>query len=98
MFVISRLDNIVCEVFDSITNKFTFIKRNPYIKDICHYSPQTRAISVGFKIQMFQVKELKNNYTISAFCYDVKQESWILGDNYNTKFLNRFSYAKKFKS
>ena len=96
MFVIARYYYQSCEVYDSITNKFTIIKRNPHIKYNCHNSPQTRAISIGYKIHVFQVKELKKKNIISAYLYDVEQETWIPGDNYNTKFLNGFSCAKMF--
>ena len=97
MFVISRVDTNDSEVFDSITNKFTFIKRNPHIKDISHYSPQTRAISVGYKIHIFQVKKFYKRFEISPFYYDVKQETWVSENNCNLEFFNNFSCAKMFK-
>ena len=57
MFVISRYLSNSCEVFDSITNKFTFLKTNPHVKNIDFYSLKTFAITVGFKIYVFIDKE-----------------------------------------
>ena len=73
MFVIT-IDGINdSEVFNSITNKFTFIKINPHSIGNGNLNPQISAISVGYKIYVFQVKKLEKKYIVSAFCYDVKQ-------------------------
>ena len=97
MFVISRVDTNDSEVFDSITNKFTFLKRSPHIKDICYYSLQTRAINVGYNIHIFRVKEFEKKFKTSAFCYDVKKETWVSGDDCNLELFNNFTCAKMFK-
>ena len=97
MFVIARVDINNSEVFDSITNKFTFIKINPHSIGNGNLNSQISAISVGYKIYVFQVKKLEKIYIVSAFCYDVKQESWISGDNCKTKDFDGFSCAKMFK-
>ena len=57
MFVISRYLSNSCEVFDSITNKFTFLKTNPHVNNVDCYPLKTFAITVGYKIHVFIDKE-----------------------------------------
>ena len=97
MFVISRADTNDSEVFDSITNKFTYIKSNPHAKDVCYFTPKTSAFSVGYKIHGFKNAHLKEKYTILTSCYDVKKEAWISEDNYSPECFKNFRCAKMFK-
>ena len=101
MFVIAirYLDN-GCEVFDSITNKFTFIKRNLHMENIDYYSPKIEAISVGYKVHVFCAKKClysKEKSRILTFCYDVKENTWNSEDNCDPQYVDCFSCAKVFK-
>ena len=97
MFVISRVCTKDSEVFDSFTNKFTFLKRNPHTKNKYRYSSKFCAITVAYKIYVFQVKKKEKRRSISTFCYDVKRESWTSGDNCSLECFDYFSCAKMFE-
>ena len=96
MFVIAGYFNDGYEVFDSITNKFTFIKENQFLKSNFFVSPKTIAITVGYNIHVFIV-DLEKTNKILSFCYDVKQESWISRDDCNTEIHEDFNFTNMFK-
>ena len=97
MFVIGTFHIGDFEVFDSITNKFTFVKRNFHIKDIGHYSRQTSAITVGYKIYLIKAIYFKEKSVSSTFCYDVKEKSWTSEENCYAECFDYFSCAKIIK-
>ena len=98
MFVISRNLSDSCEVFDSITNKFTLLKANQHLNNIDCYLIKTFAITVGHKIYVFKDKEfLGRERKVLIFCYDVTEESWTSVDTCNIECLDSFSCAKMFK-
>ena len=93
MFVISRYLSNSCEVFDSISNKFTFVKIKPSLKKIFNFSAKATAVTVGYNIHVFKVKKSE----VITLCVDVKQESWIARKNCNFECSDDFSCAKIFK-
>ena len=97
IFVISRMDNIDSEVFDSITNKFTLLKENPHKNNIDCYSIKSSAISVGYKIHGFIDEGFEEKSKVSIFCYDVIDKCWSSDDTCNIECYDSFSCAKMFK-
>ena len=99
MFVISNADFDNSEVFDSITNKFTLLKKNPHINNIDCYLFKIFAIAipVGYKIHVFIVEEYKEKRRVSLFCYDIIEKSWTSDDTCNNKCYDSFSCANMFK-
>ena len=98
MFVISWNLSNSCEVYDSITNKFTLLKTNPHVNNIDCCLLKTFAITVGYKIHVFLNKEsLERKRRVSTFCYDVIEKSWTSDDTSNIECLDGFSCAKMFK-
>ena len=95
MFVIARYFYHSCEVYDSITSKFTLLKKSPNEKYI--YVLKTSRITVGNKIYVFIVKEVKKKYIVSTVCYDVIEKSWAPEDICDPKLFNHSSCAKMFK-
>ena len=96
MFLIARYFSDSCEVYDSLTSKFTLLKR-PYEKYINCYALNTTTIIVGYKIHVFMVKKVVKKYMVSTFCYDVIEKSWAFVDICDTECFEYFSCAKMFK-
>ena len=95
MFVISIYLCDGCEVFDSISNSFTLLKKYPNVKNIHCYS--SKAITIGYKIHMLIDEKLKVKRRMSTFCYDVTEKSWSSDDTSNIECYDSVSCAKMFK-
>ena len=98
LFVLARYFNDNCEVYDSITNKFTLLKTHPHLNNTDCYPIKTFAIIVGHKIYVFKDKEfLGRERKVLIFCYDVKENLWNSDDTCNIECIDGFSCAKMFK-
>ena len=86
MFMIGgQENNNNCEVFDSFTRKFTFVKLNSYFyRNIS----QSQIVSVGNKLFRF-VKE-KSKY-VKVYSYDVENDTF--GSNTRLKIENNESFS-----
>ena len=76
LFVIGGNYENTCEVFDSNTNKFVFIKNTPGINYFVN------ALSIGYKIYVFQEHENgddrnENRNNVLTLCYNDRQNAWI---------------------
>ena len=94
LFVIANEVGNKSEVFDSMTNKFTFIKRISLMKNVNYF---LSTITIGYKIYVFKVKYFEENEKVSIFCYNVNQNSWTSEEIYNAKCSDYFSCEKVFK-
>ena len=81
LFVIGRYTS---EVFDSITNKFMYLKSVPKLTDKEYYPMGNHAVLIGYQIYVFQdisqpvhVEKIKREVTM--FHYDVKENTWFSG-------------------
>ena len=97
LFVIDRSFNNGCEVFDSVTNKFTSLNNNLYLNKNLICPLESKAFTVGYKIYVFIVIYLGDKIKISNFCYDVKEKSWTSENYFNLKFSYYFGCAKMFE-
>ena len=98
MFVIDRNINDGCEVFDSISNKFTLLKTKPHVKNVECYPFKAKAFTVGYTMHVFNVIYVMGKGRILTSCYDVEKKSWTSENYYNPEFSNYFVCAKMFKS
>ena len=75
MFVIGgRIDN-TCEVFDSVTNKFTYIENTPKIKDV-DYITNNHLVCIGCKVYLIQQIMMYQPFKekgITMLYYDVQK-------------------------
>ena len=97
MYVIAYDFRNSCEVFDTVTNKFTIINSNQDMKRTFIYSPKNSAFTVGYKIHVFKIKRCMEERTVFNFCYDVKEDAWTSESICNVEYFDDFSRAKMFK-
>ena len=68
MFMIGG-SSVKCEIFDSVTRKFTFINPLPNLVNLDTYLNRNKTVSVGYNIYFF-IKE--ENNVVNVHSYDVK--------------------------
>ena len=98
MFVISKYPIDGCEVYDSMTSKFTLFKTNPHVNNIDSYPFKISAITVGYTIHVFTEKKcLGRKRRVITLCYDVIEKSWASDDICSIECLDGFCCARMFK-
>ena len=98
LFVIGRS---TCEVFDSITNKFVFLKSLPDLKDnFFQFVNNIEAVSIGYKIYVYREFKKNRKNVIGSdmviYCYNGEQNDLVQENNLQLDF-EVFSCAKMFK-
>ena len=97
LFVIGGDNSTTCEVLDSKTNKFVYVKDVQHIENIDRFLLQFHAIPLGNKIHVFQEKTesyLKDENHFLTFSYELKQKTWIPLGSCEFERFGVFSCAK----
>ena len=104
MFVIGGRFRNNCEVYDSITNKFTCIEELPKLKGIYYHEFKSHLVNIGRRIYVFQQigidGETIGNVTtliskIAMFYYDVQKKVWS-SESSEPLLIKDFCVAKMF--
>ena len=80
LFVIGGRNSTTCEMFDSETNKFAYVKDVQHIENIGRFQLHFHAVTLGNNIYVFKEKTesyLKDENIFSSFCYELEQKNWI---------------------
>ena len=105
MFVIGGNFRNYCEVFDSITNKFTYLKELPKLKYIYYDEFRSHLVSVGSRIYVFQELSIESEIIgigtkwipkIVIFYYDALKNVWSSESNAEPYLIKDFCCAKMF--